>query len=66
MVGCYLMLRCISFATRTGEMHKGIVVRILSLIVLLVTLFLVIDLVLRRVETTPELGQIGDVHNIIS
>jgi hypothetical protein len=58
MIGCYIMLRCISFATRSGDIQEGLLVRILSVIVLLIALFCVIDLIMTGMKS-PAIPPVG-------
>jgi len=46
MVGAYIVVRMISFMTRRNELKESILVRILSIIVILITLICVADLLM--------------------
>ena len=44
MIGVYIVIRMISFATRKGERKESLIVVILSLLNIIVTIILMIDL----------------------
>jgi len=44
MIGLYIITRCVSFLTRSGERRESILVLILAGVTIIVTIFVVIDL----------------------
>ena len=44
MIGLYIITRCVSFLTRSGERKESVLVLILAGVTIIVTIFVVIDL----------------------
>lgn len=54
MVGLYIVTRMLSYLTRSQERRESVVVKILSVITIIVTVLVVLDLFLRGTE--PSIG----------
>jgi hypothetical protein len=53
MVGLYIITRCASLLTRTGERRESVVVIVLAAATIIVTLFALVDLWIRASQSTP-------------
>jgi hypothetical protein len=53
MIGLYILTRCASFLTRTGERRESVTVILLAVATIIGTLFALADLWIRGSQTAP-------------